>query len=56
MDIYCEDNHTSVIIVALKFAFKRIEKNIFKESKKKFNIGSPKQLGEILYNELKIAA
>ena len=35
---------------------KKLEKNIFKGSKKKFNIGSPKQLGEILYNELKIAA
>ena len=34
---------------------KKLEKNIFKESKKEFNIGSPKQLGEILYNELKIA-
>ena len=35
---------------------KKIEKNIYKEAKKEFNIGSPKQLGEILYNELKIAA
>ena len=32
-----------------------IEKNIFKLSKKKFNIGSPKQLGEIIYHDLKIA-
>ena len=35
---------------------KKLEKEIFKESKKEFNIGSPKQLGEVLYNELKIAA
>jgi len=35
---------------------KKLEKEIFKEAKKEFNIGSPKQLGEILYNELKIAA
>jgi len=28
---------------------------IFKISKKEFNIGSPKQLGEIIYNDLKIA-
>jgi len=35
---------------------KELEKDIFKEAKKEFNIGSPKQLGEILYNELKIAA
>ena len=33
----------------------RIEKDIFKISGKKFNIGSPKQLGEIIYNDLKIA-
>ncbi len=32
-----------------------IEKNIYKVSGKKFNIGSPKQLGEIIYNDLKIA-
>ena len=35
---------------------KKLEKKIFGEAKKEFNIGSPKQLGEILYNELKIAA
>ncbi len=32
-----------------------LEKEIFKFSKKEFNIGSPKQLGEIIYNKLKIA-
>ena len=32
-----------------------LEKDIFKISKKEFNIGSPKQLGEIIYNDLKIA-
>ena len=32
-----------------------IQKEIFKISKKKFNIASPKQLGEIIYNDLKIA-
>ena len=31
------------------------EKEIYKISKKEFNIGSPKQLGEIIYNDLKIA-
>ena len=35
---------------------KMLEKEIFKISKKEFNIGSPKQLGEIIYNDLKIAA
>ena len=33
---------------------KSLEKEIFTISKKEFNIGSPKQLGEIIYNELKI--
>jgi len=34
---------------------KKIEKEIYSIARKKFNIGSPKQLGEIIYNELKIA-
>ena len=34
---------------------KKIEKAIYKISGKEFNIGSPKQLGEIIYNDLKIA-
>ncbi len=34
---------------------KKIEKEIYKLSGKEFNIGSPKQLGEIIYNDLKIA-
>ncbi len=34
---------------------KIIQKEVFKLSKKEFNIASPKQLGEILYNDLKIA-
>ena len=33
-----------------------LEKKIFKISKKKFNIASTKQLGEIMYNDLKIAS
>ncbi len=40
-----------------KFSTKieKLEKSIFKISKKTFNIGSTKQLGEIMYNDLKIA-
>jgi len=34
---------------------KKIEKEIYEVSGKEFNIGSPKQLGEIIYNDLKIA-
>lgn len=33
----------------------KLEKEVFKLSKKEFNIASPKQLGEIIYNDLKIA-
>jgi DNA polymerase I len=33
----------------------KLEKEIFKIAKKEFNIASPKQLGEIIYNDLKIA-
>ncbi len=41
-----------------KFSTKieKLEKSIFKISKKTFNIASTKQLGEIMYNDLKIAA
>ena len=34
---------------------KKMEKKIYIISGKEFNIGSPKQLGEIIYNDLKIA-
>ena len=33
----------------------KLEKEIYKIAGKNFNIGSPKQLGEIIYNDLKIA-
>jgi len=33
----------------------KLEKEVFKISKKTFNIASPKQLGEVIYNDLKIA-
>ena len=41
-----------------KFSTKieKLEKAIFKISKQKFNIASTKQLGEIMYNDLKISA
>jgi DNA polymerase I len=44
-------------VLSSKFEKKieRLQKEVFKISKKEFNIASPKQLGEILYNELKIA-
>jgi DNA polymerase-1 len=39
----------------LKRKIEKVQKEVFKISKKEFNIASPKQLGEILYNDLKIA-
>ena len=44
--------------LSIKFGDKinQIEKKIYKISKKEFNIGSTKQLGEIMYNELKISS
>ena len=44
-------------VLSSKFEKKieKIQKEVFKISKKEFNIASPKQLGEILYNGLKIA-
>ncbi len=44
-------------VLSSKFEKKiiKMEEDIFKISKKKFNIASTKQLGEIIYNELKIS-
>ena len=44
-------------ILSSKFEkkIKEIQKKVFKISKKEFNIASPKQLGEVIYNDLKIA-
>ena len=44
-------------VLSQKFEKKinKLQKEIFKISKKEFNIASPKQLGEVIYNDLKIA-
>ncbi len=44
-------------ILSSKFEkkIKKIQNEVFKISNKEFNIASPKQLGEIIYNDLKIA-
>jgi len=49
---------TSLRKLSIKFdeKIKTLEEKIFKLSKKEFNIASTKQLGEIIYNELKITA
>ena len=63
IDVLIEMEDTGVIInpVKLKEISNNLSKNIvtleeeiFKLSKKTFNIGSPKQLGEVLFDELKI--
>jgi len=48
----------SLKLLSKKFEknIQELEKKIFKISKKEFNIGSTKQLGEIMYNELKISS
>ena len=50
-------DHRFLKILSSNFSKKieKIQKEIFKISKKEFNIASPKQLGEIIYNDLKIA-
>ena len=50
-------DNKSLKVLSEKFEkkIKKLKKEIFKISKKEFNIASPKQLGEIMYNELKIA-
>ena len=43
--------------LSIKFdkKIKNLEREIYKLANKEFNIASPKQLGEIIYNDLKIA-
>ncbi len=50
-------NNQFLKILSSKFEKKieKIQKEVFKISKKEFNIASPKQLGEVLYNDLKIS-
>jgi len=49
-------DHKFLKVLSSNFGKKieKIQKEIFKISKKEFNIASPKQLGEIIYNDLKI--
>jgi DNA polymerase I len=53
--IKIDNNFLKVLSDKFEKKIKKLEKEIFKISKKEFNIASPKQLGEIIYNELKIA-
>ncbi len=53
--IKVDDNYLKQLSKKFEGRLIKIEKEIYKVSGKKFNIGSPKQLGEIIYNDLKIA-
>ena len=53
--IKVDDSYLKILSGKFKERLIKIEKDIYKISGKKFNIGSPKQLGEIIYNDLKIA-
>ncbi|MDC1212246.1 DNA polymerase I [Pelagibacteraceae bacterium] len=53
--IKVDDNYLKKLSKKFEERLNKKEKEIYKISGKKFNIGSPKQLGEIIYNDLKIA-
>jgi len=53
--IKVDASHLKKLSLQFEKKLKKIEKDIFAVAGKEFNIGSPKQLGEIIYNELKIA-
>jgi DNA polymerase I len=53
--IKIDDKFLKTLSSKFEKKIEKIQKEVFKISKKDFNIASPKQLGEILYNELKIA-
>ena len=53
--IKVDDLYLKKLYKQFEIKIKKIEKEIYLTAGKKFNIGSPKQLGEIIYNELKIA-
>ena len=53
--IKVDNNFLKILSKKFEGKMQKLEKEIFKISKKEFNIGSTKQLGEIMYNELKIA-
>ena len=53
--IKIDNNFLKVLSEKFGKKINKLEKEVFKISKKEFNIASPKQLGEIIYNDLKIA-
>ena len=55
LGIKVDDSYLKLLSKKFQSRLIKIEKEIYKISGKEFNIGSPKQLGEIIYNDLKIA-
>ena len=53
--IKVDDSYLKKLSKNFEEKLKKKEKEIYQIAKKEFNIASPKQLGEIIYNELKIA-
>ena len=53
--IKVDDTYLKKLSKNFEEKLKKIEKEIYSIAGKEFNIASPKQLGEIIYNELKIA-
>ena len=53
--IKVDASHLKKLSSRFEKKLKNIEKGIYVLAGREFNIGSPKQLGEIIYNELKIA-
>ena len=53
--IKVDANYLKKLSAQFEKKLKKIEKDIYIIAGKEFNIGSPKQLGEIIYTELKIA-
>ena len=54
--IKVDDKFLKILSKKFEKKIQEFEKKIFKISKKEFNIASTKQLGEIMYNELKISS
>ena len=52
--IRIDSNFLNILSSKYNADLKKIEKNIFNQSKENFNLASPKQLGEILFEKLKI--
>tara|TARA_Y100001960_G_scaffold278197_1_gene309480 strand:+ start:31 stop:2802 length:2772 start_codon:yes stop_codon:yes gene_type:complete len=53
--IKIDKNYLQILSKRFEKRIKKIEEEIYSLAGREFNIGSPKQLGELIYNELKIA-